>query len=220
MSTQTEIDWRIKGTLLQGCNCDRGCPCNFNAPPTDGSCDGAWAGHIDDGNYGDTQLNGLNFALGAAWPKAIHLGNGEGFILIDEKADEAQREALTAILTGNAGGPFGILAGTISTLHGPQFVAIDINLDAANSTVRAGGLLELDLEPIKNPVSGADAFPGIVLPQGLLTLKAPGHPRKISRSTPESALAPPVKTPPSRRSTGRYADSSILAALATFVRPV
>ncbi|PKB81083.1 MAG: hypothetical protein BZY88_07155 [SAR202 cluster bacterium Io17-Chloro-G9] len=96
------------------------------------------------------------------------MGNGEGFILIDEQANAAQREALTAILTGKAGGPFGILAGTLTNLHGPQYVAIDVKLDGANSTVRAGGLLELDMEPIKNPVSGADAFPGIVLPQGLL----------------------------------------------------
>ena len=61
MATQTGLTWRTKGTLLQACNCDYGCPCNFNAPPTYGFYDGAWIGHIDEGNYGDARLDGLNF---------------------------------------------------------------------------------------------------------------------------------------------------------------
>ena len=168
MATQTGVSWRTKGTLLQACNFDYGCPCNFNAPPTFGSCDGTWIGHIDDGSYGDASLNGLNFAIGSHWPKAIHLGNGEGFVLIDERADQAQREGLVAILTGKVGGPFGILANTISKMHEPQFLPFDMKLDGANSSVRAGDAVELVMEPIKNPVTGAEAFPGIVLPQGLL----------------------------------------------------
>ncbi|MCH7605955.1 MAG: DUF1326 domain-containing protein [Chloroflexi bacterium] len=168
MATRSGPNWRTKGTLLQGCNCDYGCPCNFNAPPTDGSCDAAWIGYIDEGNYGDARLDGLNFSIGAHWPEAIHLGNGEGFVLIDERADQAQRDGLVAILTGKVGGPFGILANTITNLHAPQFLPFDIKLDGANSTVRVGSALELEMEPIKNPVSGAEAYPGVVLPQGIL----------------------------------------------------
>ena len=168
MSTRTSPAWRTKGTLLQGCNCDYGCPCNFNAPPTHGTCDGTWIGHIDQGIYGDARLDGLNFAVGAHWPAAIHLGDGEGFVLVDERGDQAQREGLVAILTGKVGGPFGILANTISKLHDPQFLAFEIKLDGANSTARAGNAVELEMEPIRNPVTGAEALPGLVLPQGLL----------------------------------------------------
>ena len=114
MTTQADVQWPTKGTLLQACNCDYGCPCNFNAPPTDGTCDGAWAGQIEEGNFGDADLSGLRFALGAHWPQAIHHGNGEGFIIIDERANEAQRDGLTKILTGQVGGPFPIQGGTIS----------------------------------------------------------------------------------------------------------
>ena len=129
MGTQAGTTWRTKSTLLQACNCDWGCPCNFNAPPTFESCDGTWIGHIDEGSYGNASLNGLNFSVGAHWPKAIHLGNGEGFILVDERADQAQREDLLAILTGKVGGPFGILANTISKMHEPQFVPFDMRGD-------------------------------------------------------------------------------------------
>ena len=161
MSTQTTPAWRTQGTLLQGCNCDYGCPCNFNAPPTHGTCDGTWIGHIDQGNYGDAQLDGLNFAKGAHWPGALHLGNGEGFVLIDERADQAQRDGLVAILTGKVGGPFGILANTLGKLHEPQFLPFEIKLDGANSTARAGNAVELEMEPIRNPVTGG---PGLSRP--------------------------------------------------------
>ena len=159
MSTQTTLAWLTKGTLLQGCNCDYGCPCNFNAPPTFGTCDGTWIGHIDEGNYGDVRLNGLNFAIGAHWPEAIHLGNGEGFLLIDERGDQVQREGLVAIMTGKVGGPFGILANTLTKLHGPQYLPFDLKLDGAHSTARIGNALELEMEPILNPVTGAAVSP-------------------------------------------------------------
>ena len=168
MTTQTGSNWRTKGTLLQACNCDYGCPCNFNAPPTNGPCDGAWIGQIDEGNFGEAPLVGLNFAIGAHWPAALHLGNGEGFVVIDERANQAQRDGLLAILTGKVGGPFGILANTISKLHEPQFLPFEVKLDGANSNVKVGTALELEMEPIRNPVSGTETYPGILLPQGIL----------------------------------------------------
>jgi hypothetical protein len=32
------VDWRIKGPQLSTCNCQVGCPCQFNALPTHGDC--------------------------------------------------------------------------------------------------------------------------------------------------------------------------------------
>ncbi|MBA2642648.1 MAG: DUF1326 domain-containing protein, partial [Actinobacteria bacterium] len=40
-------DWQAKGTVLVACNCDFGCPCNFNAPPTTGDCEGGWTWHFE-----------------------------------------------------------------------------------------------------------------------------------------------------------------------------
>jgi hypothetical protein len=31
------MEWSIKGWHSANCNCDYGCPCQFNAPPTDGT---------------------------------------------------------------------------------------------------------------------------------------------------------------------------------------
>ena len=44
--------------------------------------------------------DGLRAAALFEWPGAVHEGNGEAQIFIDESADETQREALLKILTG------------------------------------------------------------------------------------------------------------------------
>lgn len=161
-------NWSMKGTILQACNCDYGCPCNFNAPPTDGHCEGQWTWHVEQGKYGDVDLSGLNFSVVADYPDAIHKGNGEALILIDERANEAQRQAILNLLGGQEGGPWAIVATTLSKVHGPEFVPYELALDGVRSTLKAGEALTLEMEPIKNPVTGAEAFPQVVLPQGFV----------------------------------------------------
>jgi len=34
----TMIEWSIEGPHFANCNCDYGCPCQFMALPTDGTC--------------------------------------------------------------------------------------------------------------------------------------------------------------------------------------
>ena len=124
---------------------------------------------MQDGRYGDTDLGGLTFSIAADWPKAIHDGNGEAAVLIDERANEAQREALKRLVSGSAGGPWSILKNTWTKVHEPRYVAFEINLAEQRSRVKAGDMLELEMEPIRNPVTGAEVTPGAVLPEGFIT---------------------------------------------------
>jgi len=160
--------WRLKGWTLDACNCDYGCPCVFNAPPTSGYCQGGWNWHVSEGQYGETPLAGLTFSLFAAWPGALHEGNGEALILVDERADAAQRWAVEALLSGQAGGPWAIISTTLSRLHGPEYVPYEVKLDGARSAVRAGTRLQLEMEPIRNPVTGAETYPQVILPEGFV----------------------------------------------------
>ena len=159
--------WHVKGTVALACNCDYGCPCNFNARPTQGHCEGGWTWHVEEGRYGPTRLDALNFTLAADWPGAIHEGNGEAVILIDERADEAQRQAILALLGGQAGAPWSILRPTLRTIHGPLFVPYRVKLDGLHSSVQAGSW-QLELQPIRNPVSGAETHPRVSLPEGFV----------------------------------------------------
>jgi hypothetical protein len=43
------------------------------------------------------------------WTATIHEGHGVGLLLIDEHADEGQRQAILALVGGQAGGPLSLL---------------------------------------------------------------------------------------------------------------
>jgi hypothetical protein len=160
-------DWQLKGTVLVGCNCDYGCPCNFNAPPSSGDCEGGWSWHIEEGSYGDVDLAGLTFGLFADWPGAIHEGNGKAIAFYDEQADERQREALENLLRGGEGGPWGIFINTYELLD-VRAAPIELELAGERSRLKVGEIVELQMEPITNPVTGDETTGGVVLPKGLV----------------------------------------------------
>lgn len=105
-----KMSYYFKGTLLVGCNCDWGCPCNFEAPPTKGFCEGSCLWHVQEGAYGQVHLDGLNFAWLFHSPGPLHLGNITSLFLVDERANARQRQALEEMLTKNPDVmPFGSL---------------------------------------------------------------------------------------------------------------
>jgi hypothetical protein len=159
--------WHVKGTILIACNCDYGCPCNFNAPPTTGKCEGGWTWAIDKGAYAGTSLDGLAFSVYADWPGAIHEGGGRAVCFYDERADDDQRQAIEALARGGNGGPWAIFANTYE-LEDVRPVAVDLQLDGLRTRARLGDAMELELAPIANPVTGAEVHPGAVLPEGLV----------------------------------------------------
>ena len=160
--------WTLKGTVLIACNCDYGCPCNFQALPTSGKCEGEWTWHVEQGGYDGQDLAGVTFTLAVNWPGAIHEGNGEALLLVDERADQGQRDAVHRLVKGEAGGPWGVLAWTWPKLDGPRAVPFELEIEGLRSRVKAGDAFELEMEPIRNPVSGAEVTPSATLPQGLV----------------------------------------------------
>ena len=164
--------WRIRGDVVLACNCDYGCPCNFNGLPTTGKCEGNWNWHVTDGSYGDVPLAGLNFGVAVNWPGAIHEGNGEALVVLDERADERQRQALATLLSGRAGGPWKIISTTIARVHGPEYVPFEIVASGFTSRVRAGDVVMLDMEPVRNKVTGAEVRPRAILPEGFVFKEA------------------------------------------------
>ncbi len=156
MAPANGTKWQLEGDYLQACSCDYGCPCEFEAPPTQGFCEGMGAWRINRGRYGDVSLDGLGLGFSARWPQAIHLGNGNGVVFIDEKANEQQRDALTQIASGAAGGmPFEMIVTTLSKVD-IQFVPFEFNINGSKSSAKMGAAASMSFEPIKNPVSGEE----------------------------------------------------------------
>jgi hypothetical protein len=103
MATQATVKWAMEADYIQACNCDYGCPCEFEAPPTMGFCEGMGALRINRGNYGNVSLDGLGLAFALRSPGPMHEGNLTAAIFVDEKANQQQREALLNIASGKEG---------------------------------------------------------------------------------------------------------------------
>ena len=103
------MSWNMKGYLLGACSCDWGCPCSFNARPTQGWCQGAYVWHVTQGEFDGVNLAGVTFCWFAAFPGPLHEGNGTAQVLIDSAASGAQRNAILELSKGQRGGPVAVL---------------------------------------------------------------------------------------------------------------
>lgn len=157
----------MEGTVLVACNCDYGCPCNYNARPSTGSCEGGWLWLIERGERDGVSLEGLGCAVYSKWPGAIHEGGGNAVAFIDDRADDGQHDQLATLLRGEDGGPWSIFINTYA-LEEPKAVPFEVSLDEHRSTASIPDVLQLEMEPIHNPVTGVEVHPGTVLPQGLV----------------------------------------------------
>jgi hypothetical protein len=178
-----ETKWAFTADYIETCNCNYGCPCNFNGFPTNNLCEALVGYHVRQGHYGNVSLDGLDCVYAAAWPNPIHEGNGTATLFISAKASPPQRDALVEILSGRAGGegPFAIFGGTITTWHPPQFVPIEFVFDGNNSRFAVPGSLEVALEGFTNPVSGAPNNLKIELESGFIWKVANAAKTKIMK---------------------------------------
>lgn len=166
----SQTKWHYEAEIITPCNCDWGCPCTFNQPPTYGFCQGGWVLKVKHGTVDGIKLDGLAFALMASWPGALHFGGGTARLLIDENASSEQRDPLEKILKGKLGGkPWPIFAPTIDKWLETSFLPFQCKFDGANSEILAGDQLKVMLQPMRNPVTGKEVRATILLPDGLLT---------------------------------------------------
>jgi len=166
------IEWMIKGPEIGTCNCDWGCPCQFNALPTRGDCRAAVAMRIDEGKFGDVDLSGMIWANVLEWPGPIHEGGGSAQIIINDTSSEEQRTSLIEILAGRETEPgatiFNVFESLIDTIHPPLFMPIDFEVDIEARTGRfvVDGVVEAIAEPIRNPVTNEPHHARVTLPHG------------------------------------------------------
>lgn len=164
-------NWQIEGKYVEYCSCDHGCPCETMADPTYGSCTGLVAFKIDQGYCDSVRLDDLSVVGTFYFPRAIHHGQGIFQPVLDERADEAQREALFYILSGEDQPPstmFSIFSAIIETIKDPLFAKIDFDWDLVGrrAKVEVADVVRAHSEPIRNPVTDREERVMLVLPQG------------------------------------------------------
>lgn len=143
--------WWAHGLLFESCNCQVVCPghVHFSQNCTHERCIGYWALRFDAGRYGDTRLDGVRAVVAFECPQLMIAGDWTEVLLIDDGASADQRAAVGAILRGEAGGPWQVLARFVSEWLPTRFVPIEIEDEGKVKRVRVGRLLDASVEDIR-----------------------------------------------------------------------
>lgn len=164
--------WEIDAMEIANCNCNFGCPCQFNSLPTHGNCEAAVGFIVRKGYFGETRLDGVKFALTATWPGPIHLGNGTIQLVVDSTVTPEQRNALEKITTGSDTEDMATVFWVFSKMSPNKLetltrrIEAQVDVEARTGHVRVADVFDLSVEPIRNPVTGAEHRARINLPHG------------------------------------------------------
>lgn len=140
--------WNLEGDYMETCNCSMLCPCitsNMASKPTEGDCKAAIAMKIARGQKDGVKLDGLSFIVLLHSPGPMIEGNMKVGLIVDDKASDAQVEAIAAIASGAAGGPMANLAPLVSELAGVEKRPISFTGEGMTFAVRAGELIDQEI---------------------------------------------------------------------------
>jgi hypothetical protein len=137
--------WQISGQYFETCSCDFLCPCittGLAARPTQGSCTVAIAMHVEQGHYGGIDLAGRDVVAVIYTPEEMGKGNWTVGLIIDDGANNEQQQALTAIASGQAGGPMAALGPLVGTFAGVEVRPVQFQQNGLKRSISIPGLLD------------------------------------------------------------------------------
>jgi hypothetical protein len=127
-----EQKWAMRGEYMESCNCDYLCPCIYTNPQgqaTHDHCVAVMAFRIDEGHFDVTPLAERKFALIIRSGRVMADGNWLFAGVVDDAADPGQRQALAAIVAGDAGGPPALIRQhLVADFRGIEFRPIEFTM--------------------------------------------------------------------------------------------
>jgi hypothetical protein len=154
--------WQLSGEYMESCNCDYLCPCIYTNPQaevTHDHCTAALIFRIDEGHSGGIKLDGLCFALVIRSGKIMADGNWVFAGVVDARADDAQRQALSDIVSGQAGGPPGMIrANLVSDFRGVEIKPIDFRIEGLKRAASIPDILSFEIEGVASRNGGGEPF--------------------------------------------------------------
>jgi hypothetical protein len=138
--------WNVSGQYYETCNCDFVCPCvpgQLANRPSKGNCQFAMAFQIERGKYAAVTLDGLGFIVLGLTPEEMGKGNWSVGLVIDTRASSEQRDAITAIASGAAGGPMAAVSGLIGKFLGAESAPIAFDRQGPSWSVKAASFLDM-----------------------------------------------------------------------------
>lgn len=164
-------DWLVEGEWAEYCSCVMGCPCETMEDPSEGHCTGVVGFKISNGHCDDVDLSGLVVLATFFFPRALHHGGGHMQPILESRANDAQRDALFYILTGEdqpVGTMFQIFSIIIEHHHDPVFTEIEWqwDIDKRQAHIEVPELVRARSETIRNPVTDEPLRNILALPGG------------------------------------------------------
>lgn len=145
-------DWKITGEYMESCNCDYLCPCIYTNPQeaaTNDNCYAMMLYHIEEGQFGDTNLDDQTFAFVIRSGKVMADGDWIFGVVVDEKADEDQRQALSTIVSGKDGGvPAMLHEGVVGDFRGVEFHPVIWEMDGLKRSVTIPEVFSFEIEGV------------------------------------------------------------------------
>src|SRR5215831_12856800 len=177
--------WNLSGDWFDVCKCEIPCPCHFGQAPTYGDCLGVLAWHIENGQYGNVRLDGLNFVMVGGFKGNLWTGPTEivSTFFIDERGDERQREAMRTIFMGKAGGVAAEFSKFFGTIRGTEFAKIRFERadDLAYWSVEVPGKVSARVEALTGPmVPPGKRIQTVNAPEAMIFTAGHTGPRDVS----------------------------------------
>ena len=201
--------WHLSGDYFENLNCNVVCPCLVSpsaplaARTSQGVCDVALVFHIDKGKYGEVSLDGLNVAVIGHAPGAMGDGNLTLAAYIDQRADEKQTAALSAIFSGAEGGPMAAFAPLVGKHLGVKKVAIKYAIKGKSRSAEIPGIMHWRWSPCRPCTAAARFGRRSVILSRRTSSRSPWASRAAPPPTTACAGTIPARMAITRRSAGR-----------------
>lgn len=143
--------YKLEGRMLEVCDCKVLCPCWVGEAPDNGTCRGMMAYHCEKGRIDDVDVSGLTVAMVTLIPGNALAGNWRVAIFVDDRATEAQYQALLAVYKGERGGPVADMVKLVGEVVSVERAPISFQVDAGKGTFSVGKDMYADVEPFRDP---------------------------------------------------------------------
>jgi hypothetical protein len=144
------MSWSIEGPYFETCSCELMCPCNFSFDhgATYDYCRVTLVFDIREGEVEGTDVGGRTLAVVADTPKVMTEGNWRLGMFVDDGASDEQVQKLSAVFSGQVGGPMAGLAPLIGEVLGVERAPIEVVEEGLSHSVRIGEAIDFEVEDI------------------------------------------------------------------------
>jgi len=146
------MGYELEGRMAEVCTCETFCPCAAGLDPDGQVCEFSWVFHFDRGMIDGTEVSDLNLGIIGRLDGGVSSnGTVRAAIYVDERASDAQEQAIMAAFTGQLGGPLADLASLIGEVVSTTRVLIEYDVDKGTGSFRTGDVVSGRMDALRSP---------------------------------------------------------------------